>query len=111
MPMSMYSIDEWEGKDIYNPRNRLNIVMPMAGNGRRLAHLGHKPLVDVAGKPMVQWAVESLGIEGRYIFVIQKWWAKDLVPLLKSLKPDCIIVQLDEPTEGAAQTVLKAKPY
>lgn len=107
----MYSIDEWEGKDIYNPRNRLNIVMPMAGNGRRLAHLGHKPLVDVAGKPMVRWAVESLGIEGRYIFVVQKWYAKELVPLLKSLKPDCVIVQLDEPTEGAAQTVLAAKAY
>jgi dTDP-glucose pyrophosphorylase len=108
MKVIRYPIDEYEGRAVYG--NRLNIVMPMAGNGKRLAHLGHKPLVDVAGKPMVQWAVESLGIDGRYIFIVDADHVEDATPLLKSIKPDCVVVA-EKVKRGAATGVLCAKPY
>ena len=88
-----------------------NIVMPMAGHGRRLEHLGHKPLIKIGGKTMVEWAVESLGIDGNYIFIIQQEFRDKLEPVLKGMKPDCIIIALDHVTNGAAETVLQAQTY
>jgi dTDP-glucose pyrophosphorylase len=102
-------MDEWEGRSIYNPQ--VNVVMPMAGRGRRLEHLGHKPLAMVNGKPMVQWAIESLGIQGRYIFVVQKQFEPKLRPLLERLKPGCVIISVDYLTDGAAQSVLLAREH
>ncbi len=53
----------------------MNILIPMAGLGDRFKREGYdkpKPLIDVNGKPMIQRVVESLGLKGRYIFVINK---------------------------------------
>jgi NDP-sugar pyrophosphorylase family protein len=53
----------------------MNIVIPMAGLGTRFSNAGYtipKPLIDIEGKPMIQQAVETLGFEGRYIFIIQR---------------------------------------
>ena len=53
----------------------MNIVIPMAGEGRRFQKGDKqtviKPLIDVFGKPMAVRAIETLGIEGRLIFVVQ----------------------------------------
>ena len=93
------------------PLLSLNVVMPMAGGGKRLAHLGHKPLIEIGGRPMVEWAVKSLGIEGRYIFVVQKAHEYELMPILRKMRPDCIIIPLHHMTQGAAETVLAARRY
>lgn len=87
-----------------------NIVMPMAGSGRRLSHMGYKPLIDVAGKPMVQWAIESLGIDGNYIFVT-RGSGNGLRDVLRQLKPDARIIEIPYETDGAAETVLAAREY
>jgi dTDP-glucose pyrophosphorylase len=89
----------------------MNIIIPMAGEGKRLAHLGYKPLIQIKGKPMIQWAVESLGITGDYIFIIKKEFLNDLEPVLNKIVPDCLIIGLDETTQGPAETVLKAKEF
>ena len=52
----------------------MNIVMPMAGRGSRFAEIGidvPKPLIDVRGRPMYAWAMESLPLElaSRVIFI------------------------------------------
>lgn len=53
----------------------MNILIPMAGEGRRFQKDDNKkiikPLIDVFGKPMAVRAIETLGIDGKLIFVVQ----------------------------------------
>lgn len=54
---------------------KLNILIPMAGNGSRFSSAGYelpKPLIDVNGKPMIQRVIENLNIEANYIFLVRK---------------------------------------
>jgi NDP-sugar pyrophosphorylase family protein len=88
----------------------------MAGAGKRFAEAGYelpKPLIDVEGKPMIQRAVESLGIEGKYIFAIRKYedesHCQQLKSLLKTLAKEVLIYEIDFLTEGTACTCLLAQ--
>ena len=97
---------------------RMNILVPMAGAGSRFAEKGYllpKPLIDVAGKPMIQRALESLGIPGQYIFIIRQYKDRHLYTQLKetlhAITTDPIIVEVQELTDGAACTCLLAKQY
>src|SRR5262249_34026952 len=41
----------------------IEIVIPMAGQGQRFAAKGYdrpKPLIEIFGKPMIQWVVENI---------------------------------------------------
>lgn len=95
----------------------MRIVIPMAGEGSRFAQAGYtfpKPLVDVAGKPMIQRVVESLGFDGTYIFVVRAEHLEkyNLESLLKRISGGaCEIVVAGEPTEGAACSVLLARDF
>jgi dTDP-glucose pyrophosphorylase len=90
-----------------------NILIPMAGLGSRFSEAGYekpKPLIDVNGVPMIKAVVDSLGIEGNYIFIVQKEHSVryHLLDVLDSIAPGCSIVELDGPTDGAARTALTA---
>lgn len=92
----------------------MNILVPMAGAGRRLAEAGHdlpKPMVDVGGKPMIQVAVESWGLNGKYIFVVQEEHDDkyDFSGLLSCFVDNFEIVRVSGLTEGAACTALCAE--
>ena len=53
----------------------LNILIPMAGAGSRFKEAGYifpKPLIEIDNKPMIQWVIESLNLEGNFIFIVQK---------------------------------------
>lgn len=94
----------------------INIVIPMAGRGIRFSEAGYtipKPLIQVNGKPIIERAVESLGVPGRYIFIVQKEHMEKfaLGTLLNRIAPNCKIIEIDEITEGPACTALLAKPY
>lgn len=96
--------------------NKLNILIPMAGLGSRFSKAGYafpKPLVEVRNKPMIQLVLESLNLEGNYIFIIQKEHQEkyNFKSLLTILKPNCKIIELDYITEGAACTTLLAKKF
>lgn len=93
---------------------KLNVLIPMAGAGSRFAQQGYtfpKPLIDVAGKPMIEVVVNNLNIEAHYIFLVQKehYEKYNLKYLLNLIAPGCDVVQLDGITEGAAVTTLLAK--
>jgi len=60
---------------------------------------------------MIEWAVESLNIEGHYIFVVQKKYLKPLEPVLKKLVRSCVIIPIDYITEGTTATVLLARNH
>ena len=88
----------------------------MAGAGSRFEKAGYtfpKPLIDVRGKPMIQWVVDTLNIEAKYIFIVQRshFEKYNLKDTLSNFCPNNEIVQIDGITEGAACTTLLAKQY
>ena len=90
------------------------VLIPMAGKGKRFADAGYtlpKPLIEVSNKPMIQIAVENLNIKGGYIFVVLKeqYERFHLNYMLNLIVKDCIIIQTNGITEGAACTTLLAK--
>lgn len=87
----------------------------MAGEGSRFAKEGYtfpKPLIDVAGKPMIQRVVENLDFDADYIFLVRKSHIEKYQGLLSTLERitngrfDYVVV--DGLTEGAACTALLA---
>lgn len=97
-------------------KNKINIVVPMAGQGSRFAQEGYllpKPLIDVQGQPMIQRVVENLNIDGQYIFIVRKEHMEkyDITNLLERIAPGCIIKTTDGLTEGAVCSVLLAEEY
>ena len=102
-------IEKWVDK-------KMNVLIPMAGNGSRFAQAGYtfpKPLIEVHGKPMIQVVVENLAVDANYIFVVQKSHREkyNLDSMLSLICPGCKIVEVDSVTEGAACTVLLAKDF
>ncbi len=102
-------VPKWQGYD-------MNIVVPLAGAGKKFQERGYtfpKPLIDIAGKPMIQWVVENLNTDGNFIFIVLKehYEKYQLAYLLNLIAPGCRILQADGPTEGAACTVLLAESY
>ena len=94
----------------------MNILIPMAGAGSRFEKAGYtfpKPLIDVRGKPMIQWVVDNLNVEAKYIFIVQRshFEKYNLKETLSNFCPNNEIVQVDGITEGAACTTLLAKQY
>ena len=95
---------------------KLNILIPMAGAGSRFKEAGYifpKPLIEINHQPMIQKVIDSLKIDGNYIFIVQKEHQEkfNINSVLKILKPNCKIIELDKITEGAACTTLLAKRY
>lgn len=95
---------------------KMNVLIPMAGNGSRFAQAGYtfpKPLIEVHGKPMIQVVVENLSVDANFIFVVQKSHREkyNLDSMLSLICPGCKIVEVDGVTEGAACTVLLAKEH
>lgn len=96
----------------------LNIVIPMAGRGSRFAKEGYelpKPLIDVHGKPMIEFVTNNIRpkMEYRFIYLcLQEHLEKyDLERRLHRIESASIIVPVDHVTEGAACTVLLAEKY
>jgi dTDP-glucose pyrophosphorylase len=95
---------------------KMNVLIPMAGAGSRFESAGYtfpKPLIDVAGNPMIQVVVNNLNIDANYIYIVQKSHRQkyNLDTLLNIITPGCKIVEVDGITEGAACTALLAKEY
>jgi len=91
----------------------------MAGRGSRFADAGFtdpKPLIKFGGKSMIQWVVENIRPTGahRFIFLCLAEHLKQyprLRPQLEQLCPGCIIIPIEQVTEGAACTVLLARKF
>ena len=104
-----YKRPKWQG-------GKMNVLIPMAGAGSRFEKAGYtfpKPLIDVRGKPMIQWVIDNLNVEAKYIFIVQKshFEKYNLKETINNFCPNNEIVQIDGITEGAACTTLLAKQY
>lgn len=96
----------------------LNIVIPMAGRGSRFAKEGWqlpKPLIDVHGKPMIACVSDNIrpNCSHRFIYLClqEHLDTYDLERTLAQISPGCVIVPVNEVTQGAACTVLLAQAY
>lgn len=95
----------------------MNIVIPAAGRGIRFEQAGYlwpKPLIPLYalnGRTMIQAVTESVGIKAHYIYIIQERHDQEynFSAVLKTIDPGCSIIKINEVTEGAAVTVLKAR--
>ena len=94
----------------------MNILIPMAGEGSRFRLKGYdrpKPLIKVGNKLMVELAIETLDIEGQYIFVTRKYENEEhnilLRETLEKAVKNPIIYEIDYLTDGATATCLIAK--
>lgn len=115
----------------------MKIIVPMAGKGSRFQAVADqnpeykkpKPLINVKGKPMIEWAMESLPflnlprrraqtdfkVETKDIIFISRQDQQDeykIVDLLKQVfGPEISVILIPQVTRGAVETALKAKEY
>ncbi|CAM9821493.1 unnamed protein product, partial [Hapterophycus canaliculatus] len=92
----------------------MNIMIPMAGRGSRFAIEGYrqpKPLVNIVGRPMLLWLLDSLKFEPEdtlWVGVQQELEADyKIETLLRKEYPslDLRVVPVDFQTRGAAETL------
>jgi len=91
----------------------MNILMPIAGLGSRFPNSKiPKPLIEVHGKPMISAAIESMGLDGNYIFIIREEHDQKY-NLEKHLKDiiNCTVIKVDYLTQGPACTALLAEEF
>ena len=93
----------------------MNIVIPLAGKGTRFPKNEYplpKPLIKIQGKPMIQHAIESLGLSGRFYFIINDdEHSMELTNLLTILKPGSEILPINYTTKGPASSCILFKSY
>lgn len=96
----------------------MNIIIAMAGAGTRFHKVGittPKPLIEVLGKTLIEYSIQSFNVEGRFIFITRDFDNpednKKLSDLLKKLRPESIEIKLPSVTSGATESVLFAKEY
>ena len=90
--------------------------MPMAGLGKRFANFGYKepkPLIKVLGKTIVEWSIETIGLDGNFVFCCRKDHIEKhaIDKILKKTVPNCSIVTINYQTKGTAQSVLEASNF
>jgi len=92
---------------------KINVVIPMAGQGMRFLQAGFnttKPLIPISGIPMAIRAVQTLGIDANYIFIVRR--NKDFHKLkfaLLNYDNTAKVIEVDDVTDGAATTAMLAK--
>jgi len=93
---------------------KINILIPMAGIGSRFKTAGyvdHKPLIEVAGVPMIQRVIRNLTPRYRdyqFVFVtLSAMTDERLLNILRSHRG--VIIELPYLTDGAVQSALKAE--
>jgi UDP-N-acetylglucosamine diphosphorylase / glucose-1-phosphate thymidylyltransferase / UDP-N-acetylgalactosamine diphosphorylase / glucosamine-1-phosphate N-acetyltransferase / galactosamine-1-phosphate N-acetyltransferase len=92
-------------------------VLSMAGRGSRFSEKGFdtpKPLIEVSGRPMVQWALDSIrgiDIKGLVVVALKEHDEQfNLKQYFKNLHYEVSFVLIDKVTEGQLCTVLEAAP-
>lgn len=96
----------------------MNILIPLAGSGTRFANAGYllpKFLIPIQDRPVLSWVIDSIKIEGHFIFLCRDEHVKQYeLPalfrkLLQPLKCSFEIVSDDGKSPGAAPAILKAR--
>lgn len=93
----------------------MNIIIPMAGEGKRFKDAGYKedkPFIDVNGKPMLQVALENLGIlDATYYFLVKPKHADRVYDIVKKKLRSFHIKPLEHKYKGAVPACLTLNNY
>ena len=96
----------------------LTVVMPMSGGGKSFADRGYtfpKPLVEIAGRPMIEWVLSALRIDEphHFIFICAEEHLRRfaLGDVLNLLAPGSTVIPVSKPTSGALCSVLLASEF
>jgi NDP-sugar pyrophosphorylase family protein len=96
----------------------MKIVIPMSGSGNRFIEAGYKdpkPLIKVDGFPMIEYVINMFPGEPdeNFIFICRDEHLKNtnMREILKSLKPNCTIVESEPAKLGPVYAVTKAFDY
>lgn len=93
----------------------LNIVIPMSGEGSRFKKAGYKtpkPFLRVFDKPMIETVIENVTpLEEYRVILIARGEHAGYVEPIASKLGNVNILYLNEVTQGAACTILKAEKY
>ena len=91
----------------------INIVVPMAGLGSRLpisVYRTIKPLIPINGTAMIRLVVDSLNLNGKYIFIYRRGeYSTELEKVLSKMEIPAEFVVIEELTKGPAETCLAAR--
>jgi NDP-sugar pyrophosphorylase family protein len=91
----------------------MDIIIPMTGMGRRFLEAGYaepKPLINIAGKPMIQYVVEMYPDVENILFICNNKHLKetDMRSVLKRISPAGKIIGIDKTTwDGPVPDILK----
>ncbi|MAX23470.1 MAG: glycosyl transferase family 2 [Phycisphaeraceae bacterium] len=96
----------------------LNILMPMAGRGKRFAEAGYttpKPLIKVHGIPLTELVIRNItpSCKHRFIFACLQEHINEFGfdEHLRRWAPGCVIIPISQVTAGAACTALLARQW
>jgi len=100
--------------EINRENKRVNVLIPMAGEGSRFRAAGYtmpKPLIDVKGKSMIQVVCENIDIDANYIFVAQKNDINqyNIDEHLALVCKNFTLIEQDGKLDGAAKSCLLAE--
>lgn len=90
----------------------MQIIIPMAGIGERFIKAGHKnikPLIQVNGKPIIEYVINLFPNEDDFLFVCNSIHlaSTPLKETLLKLKPNSTIIGIDGHTKGPVHSVVK----
>ena len=94
----------------------LKVILPLGGSSEVFVKAGFlypKPLIEIGGKPMIQWVIESLKslkIPFQLIFIIKEEDSNTyhLDNTLRLLDKNCLIIKLKRNTKGGLCSVIMA---
>lgn len=96
----------------------IRIVVPMGGEGRQFTERGYtfpKPLIEIAGQPLVEIVVRNLtpSCAHQFVFVCRQEHVQNfaLGDVLNLVAPGCRLVTMAKPTAGALCSVLLGMEY
>jgi NDP-sugar pyrophosphorylase family protein len=93
----------------------MNIVVPMAGRGRRFAEHGAtvpKPMIRIGDQTMIDVVLACLPADATYYFVVQReHLALGLADVLTKARPSATILSIDSVTDGPACSALVARRF
>ena len=92
----------------------MQVVIPMSGSGQRFRQAGYslpKPLLDVAGKPLIERQLEQYPRDWKFVFIPSEEQMKTtpLREVLSKLAPGATIAPIPAHKLGPVHTVLAAK--
>ncbi|MDD5192074.1 MAG: glycosyltransferase family 2 protein [Candidatus Nanoarchaeia archaeon] len=96
---------------------KINIIIPMAGRGKRFIDAGYilpKPLLKIEEKEIIAHIIDIMKVpNAQFIFIVRQDHCDEhqLDKKLLELEPNAIIVRINEITQGSICTVLLAKKY